>query len=78
MATFDSYTESIRATGVAVWCYSRQEFVPFVPCPGERRVRLDVHDGLQNYGVYAVLYVEDALEFIVLSDRPLSWKKDLT
>ena len=46
-------------SGVAVWSYTRQEFVPFFPCPGEKRVRLDVFDGLENYGVYAVEYQAD-------------------
>lgn len=54
-----SLDEEIRSSGVAVWHFRKQEFVPFIPCPGEKRVRLDVHDSLDNYGVYAATYAED-------------------
>jgi hypothetical protein len=38
---------------VGVWHFPTQQFIPFVPCPGEKRVRIDVFDGLENYAVYA-------------------------
>jgi hypothetical protein len=69
-------------SGVAVWSVPRQEFVPFIPCPGEERVRLDVHDDLSNYRVHRVeyLYVEGdgTLRFRLLSPEPLDWRIDLS
>lgn len=31
-----------------------QAVIMHVTCPGERRVRIDVHDNLDNYGVFEV------------------------
>ena len=39
-------------SGVGVWHYQRQCFILHIACPGEKRVRIDVHDSLANYGVY--------------------------
>lgn len=46
-------------TGVAVWSYRDQRFIPFCPCPGENRVRIDVFDDLDNYAVFSVTYTGD-------------------
>ena len=60
----------MRETGVAVWRFDSQEFIPFIPCPGEKRVRVDVHDELCNYAVFSVKYTGDQ-SFDVLLDLPL-------
>lgn len=39
---------------VAVWSFDEQCFIPHCSCPGEKRVRIDVHDSLDNYAVYPV------------------------
>jgi hypothetical protein len=43
-------------TGVAVWSFTKQKFVPFIPCPGEKRVRIDEHEPLCNFAVYEAIY----------------------
>lgn len=39
---------------VAVYAKHRGCFIPHITCEGERRVRIDVHDSLDNYEVYEV------------------------
>lgn len=53
-----SLVQDIKESGVGVWHWERQDFVNFIPCRGEKRVRLDVHDDLSNYGVFPVIYHE--------------------
>jgi hypothetical protein len=43
-------------TGVGVWSFTKQKFVPFIPCPGEKRVRIDEHEPLTNFAVFPVRY----------------------
>lgn len=50
--------QAIKDSGVGVWHFGLQDFVAFIPCPGEKRVRVDAHDDLSNYGVYEVIYHE--------------------
>jgi hypothetical protein len=78
--------QDIKDSGVGVWHYGKQDFVSFIPCPGEKRVRLDVFDGLHNYGVFPVEYHEVRIEgstthtrFTVMGERELSdWQIDLS
>lgn len=62
---------------VAVWDYRRQCFIGHFPCEGEKRVRIDVHDSLDNYDVFEV---EQYLGMtIVKSKVPLAdWRIDLS
>jgi hypothetical protein len=69
--------DMMRESGVAVWSYTKQAFIEFVPCPGEKRVRIDVHEDLENYAVYRVRYGEDRMVY-PLSQRPLDWRIDYT
>ena len=69
---------------VAVWHYGRQEFVPHFPCPGEKRVRIDVHDSLDDYDVFPVTRPDGQQPFQsgiinVISQTPLAdWRIDLS
>lgn len=68
-----------RKTGVAVWSYEKQRFIDFVPCPGEKRVRIDAYDGIHNYAVYAVRYGKGRMVFPIEPVVPLTdWEIDLT
>jgi hypothetical protein len=58
-------------TAVAVWSFNHQRFVYFIPCPGEKRVRIDVHDGVHNYAVYPAIYHDNGT-FDVTSDEALA------
>lgn len=50
----------MHETGVAVWSFNQQKFVPFVPTQrGEKRVRIDVFDGVENYAVYSARYTDE-------------------
>jgi hypothetical protein len=68
---------------VAVWHYPTQQFITHCPCPGEKRVRIDVHDDLENYAVYAVESDDpnpmNARAIRILSPQPLAdWAIHLT
>ena len=65
-------------TGVAVWHYTSQRFVEFYPCPGEKRVRLDVFDDLSNYAVYSVEYTSEYMFNIKSMDPLTDWVIDLS
>lgn len=77
-----SLLENIKASKVAVWHKPTRQYVFFIPCPGEQRVRLDVHDDLDNYMVVRASYRDDAtlenLIFDVLDTRPLPYQIDLS
>lgn len=64
-------------TGVAVWSYTRQEFIAFIPCPGEKRVRIDVHEPLTAYAVFPASYTGpntfDLKSVTPLSDWEISY-----
>jgi len=61
----------------AVWSYKEQGFVYFIPCPGEKRVRLDVFDDLKNYDVYEVSHEEGDTIFLKEPVQPLKdWRID--
>jgi hypothetical protein len=66
--------KAIIESGVAVWHYAKQEFVPFIPCPGERRIRLDVFDGLDNYGVFPVVYRDNGTFDIQSREELTGWE----
>lgn len=68
--------QQIEESGVGVWHYARQCFVPHIPCPGEERVRIDVFDGLENYGVYRGVW--SGSTFTLSSREPLNWRIDLS
>lgn len=51
-------------TAVAVWSFNHQRFVYFIPCPGEKRVRIDVHDGVHNYAVYPAIYHDNGTKLL--------------
>jgi hypothetical protein len=69
--------EAMSKTQVGVWDYARQKFIEFVPCPGEKRVRIDVYDSLDNYGVFAGTY--QGRTFVPTDGKQLSdWQIDLT
>ena len=62
---------------VAVWHYGKQTFVSHIPCEGEKRVRIDVHDSLDNYDVFPV-ETRNGMVF-TKSDKPLTdWRIDLS
>jgi hypothetical protein len=64
---------------VRVWSYPQQCFIPHIPCEGERRVRLDVHDSLDNYAVFEVECVHEDGSFDIASTQPLTdWRIDLS
>lgn len=46
----------MQETGVGVWSYSLQKFIPFIPCPGEKRVRVDFFGDLDDLVVWRVEY----------------------
>lgn len=46
----------MRDTKVGVWSYSLQRFIPFIPCPGEKRVRVDFFGDLDDLVVWPVEY----------------------
>jgi hypothetical protein len=75
-----SLLEEIKKSGVAVWHKPTRKFIFFIPCPGEKRVRLDVHDDLDNYVVVKAKYRDDAtmdnLIFDVVDNRPLPYQID--
>lgn len=49
------FHEKVVAASVAVWHYPTQTFVHHVPRQGDPyTLRVDVHDDLDNYDVYAV------------------------
>lgn len=84
-----SEIELMIGSGVGVWSYPDQNFVSFVPCPGEKRVRIDVFDDLDNYDVYAGYYEStgDGVAFVVFGEtdetgeyaKPLEdWQIDYT
>jgi hypothetical protein len=56
---FEMKGDKMKNTGVAVWDYNKQKFIPFIPCPGQKRVRIDVFDSLDNYAGFPVNYKED-------------------
>lgn len=41
-------------TIVQVWDYTRKQFTPSIRCPGEKRVRVDVYQPLEDLAVYEV------------------------
>lgn len=68
---------------VAVWHYGRQEFIAHIPCEGEKRVRIDVYDGLENYAVFEVTSDDpnplNPRMVNIVSDKPLTdWRIDLS
>jgi hypothetical protein len=63
---------NMRDSGVAVWSFPRQTFVTFIPCPGEKRVRIDAHDSLENYAVFAVEYCAHTINVIGDPTKPLT------
>lgn len=57
--------------------FDEQRFIEFVPCPGEKRVRIDVYDPLDNYAVFAGQWL--GRTFTVSSEAPLTdWVIALT
>lgn len=71
-------------SGVAVWDKTNEKFIPFIPCPGEKRVRLDVYDRdlSQEFEILPVLYTKvDGMyfEFLAQTWKPLrGWTIDLS
>lgn len=66
-------------TEVAVWSFNSQCFVPFAQCENEKRVRIDVHDGVDNYAVYPAIYRGDDGAFDLASDEALwDWEISLS
>lgn len=68
---------------VAVWHKYQRCFVPHIPCAGEKRVRIDVVDGLENYELYEVTSSDpnpmNAREVTPVTGRPLTdWQIDLS
>ena len=73
-------------SGVAVWDKANEEFIPFIPCPGEKRVRLDVfgRDLDEEFDIISVKYTKvdpnqgnPSFKFNVNSWLPLSgWTID--
>lgn len=62
---------------VAVWDTVRREYTRHIPCPGEKRVRLDVHDSLDIFRVYKVKHENGYI--ILLEPKPLAdWRIDLS
>jgi hypothetical protein len=59
-------------TAVAVWSYNEKRFVHHIDCKGEKRVRIDVHDGLDNYGVFEVEMTSETTFNVVTPHRPLT------
>ena len=39
---------------VAVWSYNEKRFIHHIDCKNEKRVRVDVHDDLEDYAVFEV------------------------
>ena len=72
-----SLNEEIKNSGVAVFHLIHKQYVPFIPCPGEKRVRLDVFDCLDNYAVVKVRYFDD-LSFQPISTNTEDWRIDLS
>lgn len=70
--------DRMRESGVGVWSYTRQQFIDFVPCPGEKRVRIDVHDPLEDYAVFKVRYGEGRMVYPDDGNDPLPWRIDYT
>lgn len=62
---------------VAVWDYAAQTFIQHIPCPGERRVRVDYHGNLLNLDVFEVRR-EGNLVYPVDGTKPLDWRIDLS
>ena len=74
-----SYEQDVIDAGIAVWDYVKQDFVPlydFIPCPGQKRVRVDVHGPLDNLAVFPVQYKKesDSLTFELLDNTPLDYE----
>ncbi len=68
---------TMQESGVAVWCYSKQCFVHFIPCPGEKRVRVDA-GMLSDFAVYKAVWKPSG-EITLPSLKPLKgWAIDYT
>jgi hypothetical protein len=83
IAALTEYLEPTKLPDVAVWHYPSQQFITHIPCEGERRVRIDVHDSLDNYAVFEVTSNNpnpmSAREVTLVSDQPLTdWQIDLS
>lgn len=82
-----SLASDIKDSGVAVWGFREQRFIPFVPCPGEERVRIDVFGSEslgEDYAVYEVDYLhvskngESRFNYNGHKHRRLPWRIDWT
>ena len=71
--------DEMQKSGVAVWSFLQQQFVSFVPCSGEKRVRIDVLNDLENYAVFDGRYerVGDGLIFYP-GNQLADWRIDYT
>lgn len=65
---------------VEVWDYLNQCFINHIPCPGEKRVRVDYFGDLSDLAVFEVRREEGSRVFFpVDGNNPLrDWQIDLT
>lgn len=86
---YDGMIEALEAylnpplPDVAVYHTLDRCFIPHIPCPGEKRVRIDVFDGLELYEVYEVTSNDpnpmNPREVTPVTARPLTdWRIDLS
>jgi len=61
---------------VEVWNYATQSFIAHIPCPGEKRVRVDYHGSLHDLAPFEVH--RDGEQFFVINpQQPLEdWRVD--